>query len=314
MDYSILESGLSIISQCKERTGDIWEAHFGAAAIASYFFVKENALSAKAVARITEESHAMLRSRTYVHIPRNAEETDVQAEEMAILIALEPTMDGLHWVGHNVIYAALSLWAIKELGHWGRKDDIAGISKLIESFHKTIPGRSWLGYSVSEVKKLEVEEGDCFPEIRNAEQLSDFILNELSSFRTIYKAEAHHDLIGHMLTFSQALNILHDLGHTELFLKGIPSLLKLIKALRMSRDIDPKHPPKLLSPVDRLPLQLAYRSEWLPVEDEYWLRDFQHLGWEFGHTFKFPYSLYNHMNRLPRPNSKAVENFRYIIG
>ena len=35
---SILKGGLSIISQCKKETNDIWHAHFGATAIASYFY------------------------------------------------------------------------------------------------------------------------------------------------------------------------------------------------------------------------------------------------------------------------------------
>lgn len=39
---SVLKGGLSIISQCKKQTNDIWHAHFGAAAIASYFFIKDN--------------------------------------------------------------------------------------------------------------------------------------------------------------------------------------------------------------------------------------------------------------------------------
>jgi hypothetical protein len=313
MDSGILERGLSIISQCKRQTGDIWEAHFGAAAITSYFFVKENPIAVETAARITAESDAMLRSHTFVHISRQEGETNARAAEQLILAALQPTMDGLHWVGHNVIYAATSLLAIKELDGWGHMDDIEGISNLIKAFNNTIPGRSWLGCSVSEVKRLEMTESDRFPDIRNAEQLSDFIINELSSFRIIYKSEAHHDLIGHMLTFSQALNILHDLGHVEYFLKGIPSLQQLVKVLRISHDINPEHPPKLFSPVDRWPLELACRSEWLPTEDEYWLKSFQHTDWDFGHTFKFPYSLFNHMNRLSAPDPKALENFRYVI-
>lgn len=32
-----------------------------------------------------------------------------------IIKSLEHTIDELHWVGHNVIYAALSLLAMKEL-------------------------------------------------------------------------------------------------------------------------------------------------------------------------------------------------------
>ncbi|MGG1634429.1 hypothetical protein [Paenibacillus sp. NRS-1760] len=314
MDNRILERGLSIISQCKVRTGDIWEAHFGAAAIASYFFVKENLMPAETSARIAAESDVMLRSRAYEHIARSGGELDAETAEKQILAALLPTMDGLHWVGHNVIYAAISLMAIRELDGWGHADDIEGISSLIASFNKTIPGRSWLGYSASDVKRLEVAESDRFPAIQNAEQLSEFIINELSSFQTIYRSEAHHDLIGHMLTFSQALTILHELGHVEYFLKGIPSLQKLVKVLRTSHDINLDNPPKLLSPVDRWPLPLACRSEWLPVEDEYWIKSFQHVDWDFGHTFKFPYSFYNHMNRLAAPNAQAVENFRYIVG
>lgn len=314
MDNRILERGLSIISQCKGRTGDIWEAHFGAAAIASYFFVKENLMPAETSARIAAELDVMLRSRAYEHIARSGGELDAETAEKQILAALLPTMDGLHWVGHNVIYAAISLMAIRELDGWGHADDIEGISSLISSFNKTIPGRSWLGYSASDVKRLEVAESDRFSAIQNAEQLSEFIINELSSFQTIYRSEAHHDLIGHMLTFSQALTILHELGHVEYFLKGIPFLQKLVKVLRTSHHINPEQPPKLFSSVDRWPLPLACRSEWLPIEEEYWLQSFQHTDWDFGHTFKFPYSFYNHINRLTTPNLQAVENFRYIIG
>lgn len=39
-NISVLKDGLSIISQCKKETNDIWHAHFGAAAIASYFLRK----------------------------------------------------------------------------------------------------------------------------------------------------------------------------------------------------------------------------------------------------------------------------------
>lgn len=58
---------------------------------------------------------------------------------------MEYTIDELHWVGHNVIYAALSLLAMKELQKWGNNQAIEGITDLILSFQKTIPGRSWIG-------------------------------------------------------------------------------------------------------------------------------------------------------------------------
>ena len=53
-----------------------------------------------------------------------------------IIKSLEHTIDELHWVGHNVIYAALSLLAMKELQKWGDNQDIKGITNLILSFRK----------------------------------------------------------------------------------------------------------------------------------------------------------------------------------
>lgn len=44
---NVLKDGLSIISQCKKETNDIWHAYFGVAAIASYFLRKTITLMKK---------------------------------------------------------------------------------------------------------------------------------------------------------------------------------------------------------------------------------------------------------------------------
>lgn len=117
MDKRVLDAGLSIISACKIQTGDIWDAHYGAAAIASYFFVKENELSmdtqqsVQAQAEVMLDKHGYSRSANADH--RSMDFTDAAD---AILDALDVSIDQLHWVGHNVIYAAVSLLAMRELG------------------------------------------------------------------------------------------------------------------------------------------------------------------------------------------------------
>ncbi len=313
MNTNTLTHGLRIISYSKNITGDIWEAHFGVAAIAAYFFIKENNLFSHTANRIQFQVEKMLDAKSFANRSYPTSKIHREQAETLILESLSSVIDELHWVGHNVIYAALSLQAIRELNGWGTESEIQGICVLIKSFKRTIPGRSWLGYTASEVKRLTIDESDEFPVIRNAQQLSLLVLNELASFRAIYKAEAHHDLIGHMLTFSHALNILFDLGYISYFERGIPPLLKLIKVLRCTRDLEPEADIKLNSPVDHLPLVQATRSEWLPLEKEYWCVDYMHHDWDFGHVFKFPYSFYNHLNRAGVVMTDAVENFRYII-
>ncbi|WP_053374499.1 hypothetical protein [Paenibacillus sp. FJAT-27812] len=312
LDKRILEDGLSVISTCKKETGDIWHAHFGAAAIASYFFVKDNNLGVELGQNVFSQSRAMIANNGATS-KYNRLRSNVEEAETVILGALDHTIDQLHWVGHNVIYSALSLLAIHELNGWGSDDDLSGISELIRSFEKTIPGRSWIGYSASEVKRLEITEEDNFPRIDDANALSLFVLEQLSDFKVIYRAESHHDLMGHMLTFSHALNILYCLGHVSYFKRGLPPLLKMIKVLRSSRHVNPGDEVKLVSPVDQLPLQQSARAEFLPDEQKFWTKDHSESNWDFGHVFKFSFSFYDHARRVESGRTSYFESFRYII-
>ncbi|NBD25233.1 hypothetical protein [Paenibacillus glycinis] len=314
-----LSAGLGIIAACKARTGDIWEAHYGAAAIASYLFRRDNGLSAAAESAVANQTERMiaahaLRGDDHASITGSAGEMPRGDAEREIVQALGGTLDGLHWVGHNFIYSALAIAALRELGTWGTADDVGGIAALVRSFKGTIPGRSWIGFRVSEVKRLAREADSETEGIGSPTQLSGLVLTELAVFKRIYRAEAHHDLIGHTLTFSHALNLLHDCGYGDLFRAGLPQLLAMVKVLRASRELDMDGDVQLVSPVDRLPLRLAPRSDWLPTEEAYWTEDHAADDWDFGHAFKFPCSFYDHLRRAADfPRDAAVENFRYIV-
>ncbi|MGE6598959.1 hypothetical protein [Bacillus proteolyticus] len=310
---NVLKDGLSIISQCKKETNDIWHAHFGAAAIASYFFTKDNSIDEETACNIYSQTKMMLHKQRLGIAIDNKQGVDYQSAEERIIKSLEQTIDELHWVGHNVIYASLSLLAIKELSHWGSDQDINNIANLILSFQKTIPGRSWIGFTTKEVKQLLINNDEIQSEIKNPKQLSKFILNELSKFKIIYRAESHHDLIGHMLTFSHAINILYDLGYIELFQRGIKPLLKLVYVLRKSRDFTSNNHININSPVDRLPLIQAKQVDILPIENVFWHKDYSELNWDFGHIFKFSYSYFDHLKRAPEYKNKTLDKFRCII-
>ncbi|WP_166705301.1 hypothetical protein [Bacillus albus] len=309
---TVLRDGLSIISQCKRKTNDIWHAHFGAAAIASYFFMKDNNMEEQITRSMYFQTKIMLSKRNLGDIIAQKEEIDFKIAERMIIESLEQTIDELHWVGHNVIYAALSLLAIKELQKWGDNQEIEGITNLILSFRKTIPGRSWIGFTTKEVKQLHIND-EIVNELRNPKQLSKFILKELSQFNIIYRAEAHHDLIGHLLTFSHAINIMYDLGHRDIFHRGIRSLLKLVYVLRTSQNLMPNTEINLHSPIDRLPLIESKRAHVLPTEKQFWLKDYSAFDWDFGHVFKFSYSYFDHIKRAPKYKDITLEKFRFII-
>ncbi|OSX93263.1 hypothetical protein [Bacillus nitratireducens] len=311
-DKSVLKGGLSIISQCKKQTNDIWHAHYGAAAIASYFFMKDNNIEEEIARNMHSHTKMMLNKQNLDEIIDSKEEIDFQSAEKMIIKSLENTIDELHWVGHNVIYTALSLLAMKELQKWGDNQAIEGITDLILSFQKTIPGRSWIGFTKKEVKQLRIKD-EIESELRNPKQLSKFILKELSQFNIIYRAEAHHDLIGHLLTFSHAINIMYDLGHRDMFYRAIRPLLKLVYVLRASQNLMPNTEIKLHSPIDRLPLIESKRAHVLPTENQFWLKDYSEFDWDFGHVFKFSYSYFDHIKRTPEYKDITLEKFRFVI-
>ncbi|WP_152393642.1 hypothetical protein [Paenibacillus guangzhouensis] len=311
----LLEEGLEIIALCKAMTQDVWHAHYGAAGIASYFFVKENPLPDDIRTLILDQATKMLKTHTFGKMTEDESQIKTyRYAEQQIISALERTIHELHWVGHHVIYSAIALLAIRELEAWGTESQIDGIVQLVRSFENTIPGRSWFGLSTKEVKKLGIDADDVFPQIHNPSDLSAFVLSELAAFEVIYHAEAHHDLIGHMLTFAHALNILHDLGYESLFHKGLHPLFKMVKVLRMSQNMQPDDNVPLFSPVDRLPMMKKQSVQYLPLEKAFWTHDHQKSDWDFGHVFKFTYSYYNHVKRVPRSIGEASQhNFRYVI-
>ncbi|CAM4316236.1 hypothetical protein [Bacillus wiedmannii] len=309
---TVLRDGLSIISQCKKQTNDIWHAHFGAAAIASYFFMKDNNMEEEINHCMYSQTKMMLNNQNLDEIIDSKEEIDFQSAEKLIIKSMEHTIDELHWVGHNVIYAALSLLAMKELQKWGNNQAIEGITNLILSFRKTIPGRSWIGFTTKEVKQLSIND-EIESEFKNPKQLSKFILKELSQFNIIYRAEAHHDLIGHLLTFSHAINIMYDLGHRDIFQREIRPLLKLVYVLRASQYLMPNTEINLHSPIDRLPLIESKRAHVLPTENQFWLKDYSAFDWDFGHVFKFSYSYFDHIKRAPEYKDITLEKFRFVI-
>ncbi|QWG63662.1 hypothetical protein [Bacillus mycoides] len=311
-DKSVLKGGLSIISQCKKQTNDIWHAHYWAAAIASYFFMKDNNIEKEIARNMHSHTKMMLNKQNLDEIIDSKEEIDFQSAEKMIIKSLENTIDELHWVGHNVIYAALSLLAMKELQKWGDNQAIEGITDLILSFQKTIPGRSWIGFTTKEVKRLSIKD-EIQSELRNSKQLSKFILNELSEFKIIYRAESHHDLIGHMLTFSHAINIMYDLGYKDIFQRGIRPLLKLVYVLRASKKLMLNTEINLHSPIDHLPLIESKRANVLPMENRFWLKDYSEFDWDFGHVFKFSYSYFDHIKRTPEYKDITLEKFRFVI-
>ncbi|AJQ62437.1 hypothetical protein BTT_60660 (plasmid) [Bacillus thuringiensis serovar morrisoni str. 4AA1] len=102
LNQTILRDGLTIIASCKQETGDIWQAHYGAVAIGSYFFVSTNNLRQEITELIASQAGAMVQKILGSKSNQHYSNCDICTAEAAILEALDKTIDELHLVGHNV--------------------------------------------------------------------------------------------------------------------------------------------------------------------------------------------------------------------
>lgn len=313
LDEHYLIKGLAAIGRCREHTRDIWQAHFGAALIAAYFFAHENDVEVEVSTQIAEQADLMISLHHDAYLP--AYPSGAVASTNKIVEALEPSIDRLCWVGHNVIYAALTLKALQHVPNAATVELVNDVAGLVRSFEKSIPGRSWIGWTGRDVRQLQITPEDEFPRLETPIDVSAFVLQELARFALIYRAEAHHDLIGHFITFSQAIALLHDLGHPDLFARAVGPLKLLAKVLRKSQNLTLETTFQLSSPGDKLPLSEAAPIPEVPLEQPYWQLDHAATDWLFGHAFKFPYSYYDHVRRAEDGVSEETEvNFRKLLG
>lgn len=308
-DY--LRAALSSLARHGERSRKWGDGHWGAAVAAGCFFVEESVADAECALEVERQIAlftAIYADRFTPPIERASPAHDPVGP---LLAALDRNIDRLCWVGHNVIYAALSLNALRRVPDL--VEAVPGVARLTALFDRSVPGRSWIGWTIQQVRDASIDE-TTWP-LSTPADVSRAVLEELSAFRTIFRAESHHDLIGHLLDFAQAVNLLHDLGHEDLFVRALSPLRRFIFVLRSSQDLVPGQHLAITSPLDRSPLREAPAASMDPLTAAYWRRDFARCAWDGGHVFKFPYAYYDHARRVePDLRRRSHRNFMAILG
>ncbi|MCB1087708.1 MAG: hypothetical protein KDM63_11730 [Verrucomicrobiae bacterium] len=130
LDKSYLERGLAGMAQSQGW----FEAHWGAAVIAGYYLCKENPLGNETVSDIRNQLDTMIRLQPEQFAPMPESPADESLIDQ-IPAALKPAVEGgLRAHGHAVIYASLSVKALREVPHMAQRnliDKLCGHSRQI---------------------------------------------------------------------------------------------------------------------------------------------------------------------------------------
>jgi hypothetical protein len=297
-----LAAGLTGLGRCADA---IWEAHFAAAVLAGFYYAANNQLSTETERNLQSQLDQLIAAKRGLFEPE-AKGGIIADPGAPIVDALAESIDRFSELGHNSIFSAYALRAMRDLGGTGRERTALNIASVVRQIASG-PAHYWLRIGKGhDPRKFTLKERVVFPDEIASEAVARVILAELPKFKNIYTQMGSKSHVGHLLTQSQSLLALRDLGYAPLANRGFYSLECRFTLLKDSQD-------HTSSPVSFY--RLATRSAYLPTEPEFWTQDFARCEWDEGHTFKYTFSFYELTNRVPgqdRP-SAATEKFRFLV-
>ncbi len=247
------------------------DGHRGASMVAAHLLCVDNQLDERATTRI-EELFDLNWGSTDLCKP--FPEEDPQPERIReIGVALAEGGEVLRQVGHNAIFAMLSIKAFRLLPSAATPQRIDGVCKLIRSF------TPW-----QDVKPDADVDPPPFTETAAASQ---YVLREASDTVDRFIGFGQ-GFAGHMLTFGQALVELAAMGDVEWAESCRTAFRKYVTVTRHGPDPDAKR------------YRAHQRTKLRPTEAAYWEQRGDHAV-DIGHVFKYPYGYYDLLRRADDP-------------
>lgn len=201
LDDAYLAKGLTAMA----RAEGWFDAHWGAGILAGYYLLKENPLDEETTRAIRRQMDVVIELRKEQFTPYPEEAADA-ARTKDILQALRPAMDdGLRAHGHAVIFASLSVRALRDVPHMAQPaiiDRLCGLSRQIAAIKPQKPGPNAKPYA-------------------DTQAMIEANFNTLARFKSVL---GHPDILRpnftHMTTHTEALLNLELMGYGDIARAG----------------------------------------------------------------------------------------------
>ncbi len=269
--------GLDGMSRVADEGASAFTAgHRAAAVMSSAFFCRENSLDAETQAAILSLVEARLLVGP-IFAPRPEESADPELIH-GLVKDLDDGIDSLRLSGHNIIFATVSLKALREVPEAATPARVAGLRTMVRSF------------GTDRVLGIPVSDKDSLVDLGDEKKFIRFIFEEYLVALDLYlDGMGHHGFAGHALTVGHALVELHRMGYPETAYKGLEAYRQFLQQARAGEDLGGRRvaapPPESPSPLDR----------------DYWVRQVKRPAGSIvsSHLIKYPYSFYALLKDLP---------------
>jgi len=273
LDESYVRLALAQLSRAHEEG---WTSgHHGAALLACHYFLVENDVDERTAAALRAQVERFVAFRADAF--RLGDVGSGRARVRPIVEQLDAHVAELRSGGHDAIYAALALRALRDHEDLATRDVIHGIARTLKAFVGS--QRPWRPTPFQEQNPMAPYEG--------ADDLAAVTLRAmLRPWSAVLDLGSGN--VVHWVTHADALITLEELGWQDVSRKGYTA-----HQLYVNRPVwDDGRSAGDVEPID-----------WLSAD--YWESDaprrLQNGSWFFGHAFKFPYSLLRLLRRVDDP-------------
>ncbi len=248
VDFDYLPKGLYAMARAHRVS--TMSGHLGAAVVAGYFIGEQHPdLDEKVYEGIEAELDRIIRGESvfspkkdaalnapamFEPFPREQPKEDLID---GIADALSHNINRARESGHNVIFAAIAIRALKDHPDLATPSIIDGIRKLIAGFDNASPGSGYYGKEKGRIdgRKITLPNDDGispFPDLRT---MADTVVDDLIQ----HAAERREGFGGpwHIINHAAALAELAHHGYRELAIKGLPAFREHYRLFHTVPDI-----------------------------------------------------------------------------
>jgi hypothetical protein len=243
--------------------------HLAAAVISSAFFCREQKLDDETQKELLSLVETRMLTKP-LFAPRPEESADPELVD-GLVQDLGAGIDTLRRYGHNIIFAVISLKALRGAPDAATPTRLKGLREMVQSFGKSREPGSRL------------KEKDGLVDLSDEQAFIRFALEEYLGALDLYlNGKGHHGFAGHLLTTGHALVELHRMGYKETAAKGVAAYWQFVEAARQGADLGGQK------------VQDAPPGAPNPLARDYWIEQGKRRPSELidSHRIKYPYSFY----------------------
>ena len=290
VDFDYLYKGLCGLANAHKASA--MAGHLGAALVAGYFFSEDKSDLPDAVHEgVERELDRVLNGEEKFWW--NARKTGMTAEKLfarlpdepsaeesigSIATALSKNIGKTRQSGHNVIFAATAIRALRDHPEFATPKMIDGIRRLIAQFDGAVPGRGYYGKDKGWISGQHVKLPDeSIRPYRNEKELAEIVINELIS--TASTRRQGFGGLWHLINHAAALVELSRFGHGAVARSGFEAHLHHLRLWRSLPDVESE-------------LGAVKKADHDPRTAEYWMDDLKRDEARLTHRVKTLYGFF----------------------